>query len=75
MLQSDTMRTLAARWPGFWANEWAPENEFGHWDGLRLRRTRQRYSIAVPKRALDLGEVQGVQAGSSQASAGAASDQ
>ncbi len=25
-----------------WANEWAPESEFGHWDGLRLRGGQRR---------------------------------
>ena len=34
--------------------EWLPENEFGHWDGLRLRRTRSRYAIHMPQAALDL---------------------
>ena len=55
MLQSTQLGKLADRWPGCWANEWLPENEFGHWDGLRLRRTRQRYSIRMPQAALDLG--------------------
>jgi len=55
MLASTQLAKVADRWPGCWANEWLPENEFGHWDGLRLRRTRQRYSIRMPKAALDLG--------------------
>jgi len=54
MLRSPQMRKLVERFPGTWANEWLPENEFGHWDGLRLRRTRARYSIQMPKAALDL---------------------
>ena len=45
---------LTERFPGAWANEWLPENEFGHWDGLRLRRTRARYAIQMPKAAMDL---------------------
>lgn len=54
MLESPQVRDLRATYPGMWANEWIPENEFGHWDGLRLRRTRTRYSIQMPKAALDL---------------------
>ena len=54
MLHSPQLRKLRERFPGSWANEWLPENEFGHWDGLRLRRTRTRYSIQMPKAALDL---------------------
>lgn len=57
MLQSARVREVLARWPdGGWANEWLPENEFGHWDGLRLRRARQRYAINVPKQALEVAE-------------------
>ncbi|MGH9265526.1 MAG: hypothetical protein ACRD1D_12635 [Acidimicrobiales bacterium] len=54
MLRSPQVRKLAERFPGTWANEWLPENEFGHWDGLRLRRTRARYSIQMPKAAMEL---------------------
>ncbi len=54
MLRSPQVRKLTERYPGAWANEWLPENEFGHWDGLRLRRTRSRYSIQMPQAALDL---------------------
>jgi hypothetical protein len=31
------------RGAGFWAGAWLPENEFGHWDGLRLRRRRHHH--------------------------------
>jgi len=54
LLRSPQVRTLRTRYPGSWANEWLPENEFGHWDGLRLRRTRSRYAIQMPQAALDL---------------------
>jgi hypothetical protein len=54
LLRSPQLRGLRAQFPGTWANEWFPENEFGHWDGLRLRRTRSRYSIQMPQAALDL---------------------
>jgi len=57
LLESAACRRVQERWPdGFWANEWIPENEFGHWDGVRVRRARQRYAIPVPKAALDAAE-------------------
>lgn len=57
LLRSSVLEEAARRWPdGLWANEWLPENEFGHWDGMRLRRARSRYTIQVPKAALDLAE-------------------
>ncbi|HWB72532.1 MAG TPA: hypothetical protein VG452_09955 [Egibacteraceae bacterium] len=42
LLESDWVRSASARWPGLWAAEWLPENEFGHWDGMRLRRESRR---------------------------------
>ncbi|MEW6153056.1 MAG: hypothetical protein AB1673_03565 [Actinomycetota bacterium] len=56
LLTSPNCRDLEKKWPGFWSNEWLPENEFGHWDGLRLRRARTRYAINVPQAALDAAE-------------------
>ena len=56
LLSSPQLKALHQRWPGCWANEWIPENEFGHWDGLRLRRARTKYSISVPQAALDVAE-------------------
>ena len=56
MLNSPQVRKLGERFPGAWANEWLPENEFGHWDGLRLRRSRNRYAIQMPKAAMALDE-------------------
>lgn len=45
----------AARWEGhFWSVTWLPENEFGHWDELRLRR-RRRPAIPVPSSSAHLG--------------------
>lgn len=33
----------ARRWKdGLWAGVWLPENEFGHWDGMRVRQERRR---------------------------------
>jgi hypothetical protein len=62
LLHSPQLRKLVERFPGSWANEWLPENEFGHWDGLRLRRTRARYAIQMPKAAMDLDRVSVVEA-------------
>ncbi len=43
MLESDWARQQRQRYGGrYWANEWAPESEFGHWDGLRLRGEQRR---------------------------------
>lgn len=57
LLESAACHRLQEKWPeSFWANEWIPENEFGHWDGVRVRRARQRYAIPVPKAALDAAE-------------------
>lgn len=50
LLDSDGLAKVTGRWGG-WANEWLPENEFGHWDGLRLRRAR-RPVIRVPDAAM-----------------------
>ncbi|HEV8053782.1 MAG TPA: hypothetical protein VGP30_03020, partial [Candidatus Limnocylindrales bacterium] len=51
MRRSPTLRAAQERWPaGCWINDWEPENEFGHWDGMRVRRSTQRdvAPIAVP---------------------------
>ena len=57
-LDSPRLADVLARWEGAsWTNEWLPENEFGHWDGLRLRRNRNKHGLRVPKgaqRAADL---------------------
>ena len=54
LLTSDWVRSAAARWPeGFWASEWTPVNEFGKWDGLRVRtriRTRSTGRPPAPPR-------------------------
>ena len=34
LLGSPNARELRDKYPGYWANDWIPENEFGHWDGL-----------------------------------------
>lgn len=44
-LRGHWTRSASERWgDGFWANAWVPENEFGHWDGMRVRRERRRRS-------------------------------
>jgi len=51
MRRSPTLRAVQQRWPsGCWVNDWEPENEFGHWDGLRVRRSpaRDAAALAVP---------------------------
>lgn len=51
-LDSPPLAEVLQRWPGSgWANEWLPENEFGHWDGLRLRRNRNKHGLRVPEAA------------------------
>jgi hypothetical protein len=51
-LESPRLATVLERWPNdSWTNEWLPENEFGHWDGLRLRRNRSKHGLRVPKAA------------------------
>ena len=58
LLDSPCLAAAAKRWPdGCWANEWLPENEFGHWDGLRLRHGRQRSAIPVPTKARQVAEL------------------
>lgn len=53
LLALPELRRQAARWGnGFWAMRWQPANEFGHWDGLRLRKVRLGTMIPVPPRAL-----------------------
>ncbi len=52
---SSGIQALTERWgERFWLSTWAPENEFGHWDGLRVRR-RRRPTIAMPDEAARLG--------------------
>ncbi len=44
-LRSDWARTAEQRWgDGYWAAAWIPDNEFGHWDGMRVCRERRRRS-------------------------------
>lgn len=40
---------LGERWgSAYWAMAWQAANEFGHWDGFRLRQERSRSQAAVP---------------------------
>lgn len=52
LLESPELAAAVTRWNG-WANEWLAENEFGHWDGLRVRQgARRRHAIPVPAEAM-----------------------
>lgn len=43
MLDSEWAKGMQKRYGDlYWANEWVPENEFGNWDGLRLRGDQRR---------------------------------
>lgn len=43
---------LRERWgERYWSMRWEPENEFGHWDGLRLRKERLGAMVRVPEKA------------------------
>lgn len=55
LLESQSIETVKTRW-SCWANEWLPENEFGNWDGARLRRMRRRQVIRVPAGAMAAAE-------------------
>jgi hypothetical protein len=45
LLEGSWARDAERRWGGrLWVLEWLPENEFGHWDGVRMRRVRKRDS-------------------------------
>lgn len=42
VVASARLRRLTERWRSCWAHEWQPDNEFGHWDGLRVRQASRR---------------------------------
>ena len=57
-IDSPQLAAVLARWPASsWTNEWLPENEFGHWDGLRLRRNRNKHGLRIPKGAQEAAEM------------------
>ena len=68
MLHSDLLAETIKQWDG-WANEWLPENEFGHWDGMRLRRARRRHAISVPDAAMRSASLPGDPASEAQVEA------
>lgn len=46
---------LGERWgSAYWAMAWEAANEFGHWDGFRLRQARSRAAVSVPRHARHL---------------------
>ncbi|HVM36706.1 MAG TPA: hypothetical protein VM784_15380 [Actinomycetota bacterium] len=51
-LASSPIQDLQRRWPqGVWTMRWDGDNEFGHWDGMRLRRAKLGTMVSVPKEA------------------------
>ncbi|MFN2388978.1 MAG: antibiotic biosynthesis monooxygenase [Actinomycetota bacterium] len=49
---SDRVQELRRRWPkGVWTMRWDADNEFGHWDGMRLRRAKLGTMVEVPDAA------------------------
>lgn len=51
-LSSEAMQELSRCWPeGMWTMRWDGDNEFGHWDGMRLRRVKLGTMVAVPDAA------------------------
>jgi len=43
------------RWgDAYWTMAWEAANEFGHWDGFRLRQARSRAAVSVPEHAQHL---------------------
>lgn len=49
---SEAVLDLRRRWPeGVWTMRWDADNEFGHWDGMRMRRIKLGSMIAMPKAA------------------------
>jgi hypothetical protein len=51
-VDDEWVQRTARRWAdGFWASQWLPEHEFGHWDGLRLRRRLRRGAPPQPPAA------------------------
>lgn len=58
LLAGPHFSALRGRWgEAVWAMRWQPENEFGHWDGLRVRRARGRVSVRMTAEQAALGEV------------------
>jgi hypothetical protein len=46
---SDLVQAMRQRWPeGLWTMRWEADNEFGHWDGLRLRRVKLGTKVTYP---------------------------
>jgi hypothetical protein len=57
-IDSPGLAAVRDRWPeASWTNEWLPENEFGHWDGLRLRRNRNKHGLRLPQGAREAAEM------------------
>jgi len=49
---SEAVRELRQRWPhGVWTMRWDADNEFGHWDGMRMRRIKLGTTLSMPEAA------------------------
>lgn len=54
-LSDPLQQRLQDRWgDGYWAMAWEAANEFGHWDGFRLRQERSRAAVQPPEHAKHL---------------------
>lgn len=52
VLGGSWLQSARERWgQALWASEWLPENEFGHWDGRRLRIERRRRVVTSAARS------------------------
>lgn len=52
LASTEELAEVFERWPdGAWLMRWEPVNEFGHWDGLRLRREKLGTMVDVPDAA------------------------
>lgn len=51
-LELPAHKALLEQWgDDYWMMAWEPANEFGHWDGFRLRQERKRSAIQMPAAA------------------------
>lgn len=57
---SERVLALRTSWPdGVWSMRWDADNEFGHWDGLRLRKVKLGTAVEVPGAAKEATEDSG----------------
>lgn len=57
---SEMLQRLRERWgDGLWTMRWEADNEFGHWDGLRLRRVKLGTKVEVPEAYRSMVKLEG----------------